>query len=141
MNVGMPLHFFDRAKDKSRRLVENFTTTLECCHHKEQPGESFYPLDYIDGGAEKTTIREFMSLIQPLPAGSLDIVGDIHGEYGALCSLLDHLGYDQQGHHPDGRTLVFVGDFCDRGPDSPAVLARVQALVESGRAAAVLGNH
>jgi len=56
-----------------------------------------------------------MSLIQALPAGPLDIVGDIHGEYEALCSLMAHLGYDPQGKHPDNRTLVFVGDFCDRG--------------------------
>ena len=82
-----------------------------------------------------------MSLIQPLPAGPLDIVGDIHGEYHALCSLMGHLGYDQQGNHPENRTLVFVGDFCDRGPNSPAVLALAQELVESGRAVAVLGNH
>ena len=47
-----------------------------------------------------------MSLIQPHPAGPLDIVGDIHGEYDALCSLMGHLGYDQQGNHPEGRTLV-----------------------------------
>lgn len=82
-----------------------------------------------------------MSLIQSLPDGPLDIVGDIHGEYDALCSLISHLGYDQQGKHPQGHTLVFVGDFCDRGPDSPAVLALAQELVESGRAIAVLGNH
>ena len=82
-----------------------------------------------------------MSLIQPLPEGPLDIVGDIHGEYDALCSLISHLGYDQQGNHPQGRTLVFVGDFCDRGPDSPAVLSLAQELIESGRAVAVLGNH
>ena len=82
-----------------------------------------------------------MSLIQPLPPGPLDIVGDIHGEYDALRQLLAHLGYDAQGNHPEGRTLVFVGDFCDRGPNSPAVLALVQSLVQSGRAAAVLGNH
>lgn len=82
-----------------------------------------------------------MSLIQPLPCGALDIVGDIHGEYEALQSLLKHLGYDAQGQHPQNRKLVFVGDFCDRGPNSPAVLALVQRLVESGRAVAVLGNH
>ena len=82
-----------------------------------------------------------MSLIQTLPAGPLDIIGDIHGEFDALLALLGHLGYDIKGHHPQGRTLVFVGDFCDRGPNSPAVLALVQALVQSGRAAAVLGNH
>jgi len=82
-----------------------------------------------------------MSLIQTLPDGPLDIVGDIHGEYEALRHLLRHLGYDEQGHHAAGRTLVFVGDFCDRGPDSPAVLALVESLVEAGRAVAVLGNH
>ena len=37
-----------------------------------------------------------MSPIRPLPTGPLDIVGNIHGEYDALCSLLRHLGYDQQ---------------------------------------------
>ena len=82
-----------------------------------------------------------MSLIQPLPDGPLDIVGDIHGEYDALVALLQHLGYDEHGQHPDQRTLVFVGDFCDRGPNSPAVLALVQRLVTAGRAVAVLGNH
>ena len=79
-----------------------------------------------------------MSLIQSLPAGPLDIVGDIHGEFEALRALMHHLGYDAQGHHQDGRTLVFVGDFCDRGPNSPAVLVLVQQLVETGRAVAVL---
>lgn len=82
-----------------------------------------------------------MSLVQTLPAGPLDIVGDIHGEFDALCQLMAHLGYDREGRHPDGRTLVFVGDFCDRGPDSPAVLELAQRLVRSGRAVAVLGNH
>jgi predicted MPP superfamily phosphohydrolase len=82
-----------------------------------------------------------MSLIQSLPAGPLDIVGDIHGEFDALQALLQHLGYNAHGQHQDGRTLVFVGDFCDRGPDSPAVLALVQQLLEAGRAVAVLGNH
>ena len=82
-----------------------------------------------------------LNFIQPLPTGPLDIVGDIHGEYDALCNLLGHLGYDQHGKHPKARTLVFVGDFCDRGPNSPAVLEKVQTLVESGCAVAVLGNH
>ena len=82
-----------------------------------------------------------MSLIQALPPGPLDIVGDIHGEYDALEQLLAHLGYGPLGEHAQGRMLVFVGDFCDRGPDSPAVLARIAQLVKAGRAVAVLGNH
>lgn len=82
-----------------------------------------------------------MSLVQRLPDGPLDIVGDIHGEFDALCALLAHLGYDEQGDHPEGRRLVFVGDFCDRGPDSPAVFALAKRLITSGKAVAVLGNH
>ena len=80
-------------------------------------------------------------LIQPLFDGPLDIVGDVHGEIDALHSLLRHLGYDEDGEHPDGRRLVFVGDLTDRGPDSPAVVNLVQRLVESERAQCVLGNH
>ncbi|MBP6562010.1 MAG: metallophosphoesterase [Neisseriaceae bacterium] len=82
-----------------------------------------------------------MSLVQPLPEGALDIVGDVHGEYDALLALVGALGYDDQGQHPQGRTLVFVGDLCDRGPDSPNVIAWVRRLVEAGRAYMVLGNH
>lgn len=82
-----------------------------------------------------------MSLVQPLPSGPLDIVGDIHGEFAALEQLLGHLGYDKHGNHPQGRHLVFVGDFCDRGPDSPSVLSLVVPMLASGKAYAVLGNH
>lgn len=70
-----------------------------------------------------------------------DIVGDVHGQAGALARLLDKLGYDDWGHHPEKRRAVFVGDLNDKGPDSFAVTARVKAWVEAGRAHAVLGNH
>lgn len=78
---------------------------------------------------------------QTLPDTPLDIVGDIHGEFSTLHNLLQHLGYDSDGRHPDGRRLVFVGDLCDRGPDSPAVLAWVKRAQEQGLAYLVLGNH
>jgi hypothetical protein len=80
-------------------------------------------------------------MFAPLPDGPLDIVGDVHGELDALRALLAHLGYAADGGHPDGRHLVFVGDLCDRGPDSPGVIALVQALAASGRALVTLGNH
>ena len=81
------------------------------------------------------------SLIQPLFDGPLDIVGDVHGEIDPLRSLMRHLGYDDNGQHPDERRLIFVGDLTDRGPDSPAVVNLVQRLIETGRAQCVLGNH
>jgi hypothetical protein len=80
-------------------------------------------------------------LIRPLFEGPLDIVGDIHGEIDALSALLGMLGYDETGGHPGGRRLVFVGDLCDRGPDSPAVIELVKGLVERGQAQCVAGNH
>ncbi len=81
------------------------------------------------------------SLIQPLFEGPIDIVGDVHGEFDALRALLHRLGYDTNGIHPRGRRLVFVGDLCDRGPDSPGVIAFVRALVEQEKAQCIIGNH
>lgn len=82
-----------------------------------------------------------MPLIAPLPDGPLDIIGDIHGESDALFALVERLGYSPAGTHPQGRHLVFVGDFCDRGPDSPAVMQAVERWFNAERAWAVLGNH
>lgn len=82
-----------------------------------------------------------MQLIQSLPEGPLDLIGDIHGEIAALDRLLDRLGYDAAGHHRGGRRLVFLGDLTDRGPDSPAVLEKVAAMVAAGRAQCIVGNH
>jgi hypothetical protein len=80
-------------------------------------------------------------VIGELPDAPLDIIGDIHGEADALNSLLYHLGYDEKDRHAGGRKLVFVGDLCDRGPDSPGVIETVRRLIDSGQAQAILGNH
>lgn len=82
-----------------------------------------------------------MKLVKKLPDGPLDIIGDIHGEIDALDMLLERLGYHPNGHHPQNRTPVFVGDLIDRGPDSHGVLLRVQNLVENHGAQIILGNH
>ncbi|GJQ28134.1 MAG: hypothetical protein HBSAPP03_00180 [Phycisphaerae bacterium] len=76
-----------------------------------------------------------------LPEGPLDIVGDVHGEIGALRALMTHLGYDEGGVHPRGRRLIFVGDLIDRGPDSPGVVRLVARTMAHGGALAVMGNH
>lgn len=78
--------------------------------------------------------------------GPFDIVGDVHGCYDELCSLLEQLGYavDREGHSatpPEGRKAVFVGDLVDRGPKIPAVLKLVMRMVDEGKALCVPGNH
>jgi hypothetical protein len=80
------------------------------------------------------------ALLQPLFAGPVDVVADVHGEFDALLGLLRHLGY-RDGVHPAGRHLIFLGDLTDRGPDSPAVVAYVRRLVDADLAQCVLGNH
>ena len=80
-------------------------------------------------------------LVAPLLAGPVDIVGDVHGEIDHLEQLIGQLGYRDNGTHPEGRRLIFVGDLTDRGPDSPAVVRRVRELVDAERAQCVLGNH
>jgi len=73
--------------------------------------------------------------------GAIDVVGDVHGEIEALRALLRELGYSAQGEHPQGRRLVFLGDLCDRGPDSPAVVHLVRQLVQRDLAQCLMGNH
>ena len=79
--------------------------------------------------------------IAPLPSGPVDVVGDVHGEREALDALVRQLGYDENGVHPEGRRLVFVGDLVDRGHDSPGVVERVKRFMGEGGALCVLGNH
>lgn len=69
-----------------------------------------------------------------------DIIGDIHGHADELHALLETLGY-RNGPHTDGRKIIFLGDYIDRGPKIRDVLVTVRRLVDSGLALAILGNH
>lgn len=72
-----------------------------------------------------------------------DIIGDIHGYASLLKQLLTDMGYkrvDGIWRHPK-RKVIFVGDFINRGPEIRETLLLVRAMVESGGALAILGNH
>ncbi len=78
--------------------------------------------------------------------GPFDIIGDVHGCYDELLMLLADLGYRVDIKtltvtSPEGRTLVFVGDLVDRGPNSVDVLRLVMGMVSAGVALCVPGNH
>jgi len=81
--------------------------------------------------------------------GPFDIIGDVHGCYDELVTLLETLGYaitvSPVHHvtvsHPQGRKAIFVGDLVDRGPNTPAVLRLVMNMVDAGTAICVPGNH
>lgn len=72
-----------------------------------------------------------------------DIVGDIHGHAETLRALLAKLGYVERGgayRHPK-RTVIFLGDFIDRGPKIRETLQIVRAMMDAGTARSVMGNH
>jgi protein phosphatase len=74
----------------------------------------------------------------------LDIIGDVHGCFDEFRTLTRTLGYmwdEGMPVHPDGRTLAFVGDLTDRGPDSVRVMDIVCRLFEEHGALYVPGNH
>ena len=67
-------------------------------------------------------------------------VGDIHGHLGKLQKLLPLL----RERAAPGDTLVFVGDYVDRGPDIRGVVDRVLELANGGWEGPVVtlkGNH
>lgn len=72
-----------------------------------------------------------------------DIIGDIHGCANTLESLLHKLGYGVQDgsyrHHC--RQAVFLGDVVDRGPHIREALHLVKAMVDTGAAQCIMGNH
>ncbi len=85
--------------------------------------------------------------------GPFDLIGDVHGCFDELRSLLDRLGYgvdarpEEDGARgyavtpPPGRKAVFIGDLVDRGPKIPDVLRLAIGMVRAGTALCVPGNH
>jgi protein phosphatase len=81
-------------------------------------------------------------------SGPFDVIGDVHGCYAELVALLGELGYAvaEDGEQitvtpPPGRRAVFVGDYVDRGPDTPRVLRLVIGMAAAGSAICLPGNH
>lgn len=60
-------------------------------------------------------------------------IGDIHGLLHPLNDLLGLL--------PDTGTLVFLGDYIDRGPESKEVIERLLALRQARECVFLRGNH
>lgn len=68
-----------------------------------------------------------------IPLQNCVVMSDIHGRYDLLTTLLEQVKNEE--------TLIFLGDYCDRGRDSFETLYTVKRLVENGQAYAVIGNH
>lgn len=84
---------------------------------------------------------------RPVIQGDVYVVGDVHGQFDTLVARLGESGLVADGAWSGGAaTLVFIGDFCDRGTGGVAALDLVMRLQEEapaagGRVVAMLGNH
>lgn len=67
-------------------------------------------------------------------------IGDIHGRADLLSALLQEISLDPAA---EAATLVFLGDYVDRGADSPKVVDQLLSLRARASAAPVFlrGNH
>ncbi len=108
-------------------------------------------LDSVEAVAQAQIVREPLRTNLRDRHGPFDIIGDVHGCSDELRKLLGTLGYvpkpdasapnGEIWRHPAGRTAVFLGDLVDRGPGIADVLALVMAMVASGSALCLEGNH
>jgi len=78
-----------------------------------------------------------------LPDGELlYAVGDIHGRSDLLATLLHQIEADAADGEAAKKTLVFLGDYVDRGPDSRGVIEMLLNGLPAGFDAYFLkGNH
>ncbi|WP_019913350.1 polynucleotide kinase-phosphatase [Paenibacillus sp. HW567] len=89
-------------------------------------------------------IRKKNALLAEIGAG-VDVVGDIHGCYDEMLELLGQLGYAPDGaglyRHPEGRTLISVGDVMSRGPKSLDTMRFWKQHCAAGIARMIDSNH
>ncbi len=100
--------------------------------------------------ADSATVeRRALWTRKPEVTGPFDIVGDVHGCYDELAELMERLGWrfetneagGPSARHPEGRTLVFLGDLVDRGPRVVDVLDLAMGMTAAGTALCIPGNH
>lgn len=88
--------------------------------------------------------RGFFSLFARAPAPEethrIYAVGDIHGRADLLDVLLEKIVRDASVA-PATQSLVFVGDYIDRGPDSCGVIERLLDPLEGFETHYLRGNH
>ncbi len=111
--------------------------------------EGFHRVHILSGEGEiggVTVEREPLWNDRRREHGPFDIVGDVHGCFEELTTLLGTLGYEvdadgASARHPAARRAIFLGDLVDRGPATPQVLRLAMGMAAEGSALCLPGNH
>lgn len=67
--------------------------------------------------------------------GRLIGISDIHGEYDKLCAVLEKISPSQND------TLIFMGDYIDRGAKSKEVVEKIISMQEVCKCVYLIGSH
>ena len=141
----VPAHVIRRQQQDLKRSTRNIK--------KESFAKIYTFKSEAEADSVTSIVREKLYNDKTELHGPFDIIGDVHGCYDELITLLQKLRYTIEEiaddgtnygikvSHPENRTAVFLGDLIDRGPASPAVLKLVMSMVRSGAALCVPGNH
>ncbi len=63
-------------------------------------------------------------------------IGDVHGSYFTLVALIEKINRKDKNAE-----LIFLGDYCDRGPRSKQVIKYIIKNIKENKIKAVRGNH
>lgn len=79
---------------------------------------------------------------QLMPAGErIYAIGDIHGRLDLLCRLLDQIARDAAERGGAKTSIVILGDFIDRGPDTARIATIFATQKARERFIVLKGNH
>jgi hypothetical protein len=87
--------------------------------------------------------RDIGSLIRLPPSGKATIIGDLHGDIESLAHILKDSDFVEKAQKGEDVHLIFLGDYGDRGSDSPEVYCLVLKMKELFLDKVILlrGNH
>jgi len=72
-----------------------------------------------NGKIGNLTVSEHLVKLEPL--GEALVIGDLHGDLDSLVSILESSGFTQKMTKRKDATLIFLGDYGDRGAYSAEV--------------------
>lgn len=140
--TGKKISFFEIDSEPSENNLSDDADFFGLMVNEAKTINSYYEKPDICFDTLTNNIK-IQFLKNEIPSSEIDIIGDIHGMYNELLELIESMGYviNKSGvTHPEGRKLVFLGDYIDRGYDSLKTILLVKLAVESGHYA-IRGNH
>ncbi|WP_342511789.1 polynucleotide kinase-phosphatase [Sporosarcina sp. FSL K6-1522] len=106
--------------------------------------DGFKSVYFVDG-QEEIELNRRNHPLQIDVGNGIDMIGDIHGCYDEMMTLLGQLGYEENEEgfyvHPAGRVFLSLGDVMSRGPKSLPTMLFFQRHVEKGLAYMIDSNH